>query len=507
MTESGNIDELRRRREAGASQRPRQRGLSNAELAQRRKVMRFVTRWRTYGVFGFGALLLVGCLLGLLVFLRPTTSEVENRTLTEMPPFTIEGFMDGSFFSEASLWYSDTYPLREQMVSADLSLESLYGVVPETRMIGGNRTSDELPVVDENSGQFADDAGAEDLAARAHVDLPDVRVAAKEMETQISDGIYTDGKAAYTLYYFSKEATRNYANLINDAAKLLEGKAQVYSILLPTNGGVMLDDEVLAQLGVPNQDQAIDYFYSLMSSDVKTVPTFDTLYEHRDEYLYFRTDFHWTQLAAYYVYESFCKEKGIEPAPYFEWEELVFDDYVGEYADMIDIGNIQADYVSARIPQGTNTVEYWKDDSIPSAVTEAPVIADLNQLKVVGDKYSCFIGGNRPLTHINNPNVTDGSSCLVVKDSVGNPLVSTMVDNYQDIYCIDFRYTTRKLVDLVEEHGIKDVIFENVLMFAGTNNCASLLTNIIYPEGTSAEDLLETFGPKLPDDWTAPEQA
>lgn len=466
--------------------------------------MRFVTRWRTYGVFGFGALLLVGCLLGLLVFLRPTMSEVENRTLTEMPPFTLEGFLDGSFFSEASLWYSDTYPLREQMVSADLSMESLYGIVPETRMIGGNRTSDELPVVDEGSGEFVDEA-PEDALSGGHVDLPDVRVAAKEMENQISDGIYTDGTAAYTLYYFDKTATRNYANLINDAAKLLKGKAQVYSILLPTNGGVMLDDEVLAQLGVPNQDQAIDYFYSLMSPDVKTVPTFDTLYDHRDEYLYFRTDFHWTQLAAYYVYESFCREKGIEPAPYFEWEELVFDDYVGEYADMIDIGGIKSDYVSARIPQGTNTVEYWKDDGIPSAVTEAPVITDLNQLSVVGDKYSCFIGGNRPLTHINNPNVTDGSSCLVVKDSFGNPMVSTMVDSYQDIYCIDFRYTTRKLVDLVEEHGIQDVIFENVLMFAGTNNCASLLTNIIYPDGVSSDDLLEAFGPKLPDGWEKPE--
>ena len=268
----------------------------------------------------------------------------------------------------------------------------------------------------------------------------------------------------------------------------------------------MLDDDVLASLGVPNQDQVIDYFYSLMSPDVKTVPTFDTLYDHRDEYLYFRTDFHWTQLAAYYVSESFCKETGIDPAPYFEWEELVFDDYVGEYADMINVAGIEPDYVSARIPQGTNTVEYWKDDSIMSDVTEAPVITDLNQLKVVGDKYSCFIGGNRPLTHINNPNVTDGSSCLVVKDSFGNPLVSTMVDSYQDIYCIDFRYTTQKLVDLVEEHGIKDVIFENVIMFAGTNNCASLLTSIIYPDGVSSEDLLETFGPKLPDGWTAPGQ-
>lgn len=469
--------------------------------------MRKVTQWRTYGIVGFGALLLIGCLVGLLVFLRPTTSEVENRTLTELPPLTLEGFMDGSFFSNASLWYSDTYPLREQMVSADLDMESLFGIEPQTRMIGGNRTSDELPVAGEEDLAAIQDEMEGTIAGGGYVDLPDVRVAAKEMENAISDGIYTDGNAAYTLYYFSKDATRNYARLINDAAKLLKGKANVYSILLPTNGGVMLDDEVLASLGVPNQDQAIDYFYSLMSSDVTTVPTFDTLYDHRDEYLYFRTDFHWTQLASYYVYESFCKEKGIEPAPYFEWEELVFDDYVGEYADMINIAGIEPDYVSARIPQGTNEVEYWTDDKDESSRKEAPVITDVNKLANPGDKYSCFIGGNRPLTHINNPNIDDGSSCLVIKDSFGNPLVSCMVDNYQDIYCIDFRYTTSKLVDLVDEYDIKDVIFENVLMFAGTNNCASLLTNIIYPDGVTADDLKEVFGPNLPADWNGGDQA
>ena len=463
--------------------------------------MRKVGKWRTYGIFGFGAILVVGCLIGLLAFLRPTTSEIENRTLTELPPLTLECFLDGSFFSGASLWYSDTYPMREQMVSANLDIESLFGVEPQTRMIGGNRVSDELPVAGEDGLGLDDGSDDGTLAGGGYVELPDVRVAAKEMENQISDGIYADGTAAYTLYYFDKKATRNYAHLINDAAKLLKDKANVYSILLPTNGGVMLDDDLLKQLGVPNQDQAIDYFYSLMSSDVTTVPTFDTLYDHRDEYLYFRTDFHWTQLASYYVYESFCNERGIEPAPFFEWEELIFDDYIGEYGDMINVAGIEPDYVSARIPQGTNEVEYWTNDQDDSTRQEAPVITDLNKLKVVGDKYSCFIGGNRPLTHINNPNVEDGSSCLVVKDSFGNPLVSCMVDNYQDIYCIDFRYTTSKLLDLVEEYGIQDVIFENVLMFAGTNNCASLLSNIIYPNGVTSEDLLEVFGPELPSDW------
>lgn len=492
MSQGGNIGKGAHGRAADAARRVGRPGISDAERARRRKVMRFASKWRTYGVAGFGVILVVGCLVGMLAFLRPTMSEVENRTLTEFPAVTLESFLDGSFLSDASLWYSDTYPLREQMVGADLAMESLYGIEPETRMIGGNRASDELPPQGDD-GSFVDEAPA--VSDEGHVELPDVRVAAKEMENQISDGIYTDGTAAYTLFYFDKTAARNYADLVSDAAKLLDGKAQVYSILLPTNGGVMLDDEVLASLGVPNQDQVIDYFYSLMGSSVKKVPTFDTLFDHRDEYLYFRTDFHWTQLAAYYVYESFCRERGIDPAPYFEWEELVFDDYVGEYADMIDVAGIESDYVSARIPQGTNTVEYWKDDSDLSAVSEAPVITDLNQLKVVGDKYSCFIGGNRPLTHINNPKVTDGSSCLVVKDSFGNPLVSTMVDSYQDIYCIDFRYTSQKLVDLVERYGIKDVIFENVIMFAGTNNCASLLTNIIYPEGMSHDDLVDFVGP------------
>ena len=373
-------------------------------------------------------------------------------------------------------------PLREPMVSADRTMNGLMGVQPETQMIGGNRTSDELPT--------AESADGEAKPTHEHnVSAPESGARAANLEDQITDGVYVTDGACYTLYYFDDDATHEYAGVINDAAKLLGDEATVYSVLIPTNAGVMLDDQTLKDLGVPNQGQAIDYFYSLMSDDVVTVPTYDTLREHKDEYLYFRTDHHWTQLGAYYVYESFCKVKGIEPAPFFEWETLVFEPFWGEYDGVADLASFKPDSVEAHIPQGTNTMTYWVDDLDPSSKMEGPIVADLSDLDDDNaNKYNCFVCGNRPMSYIENPNVTDGSSCLVIKDSFGNPFVATLVDSYQYIYTLDFRFTSQKLLDIVREHDIDDVIFENVIMFAGTYDAVDLLSSIVYPDEPAADE-------------------
>ena len=54
---------------------------------------------------------------------------------------------------------------------------------------------------------------------------------------------------------------------------------------------------------------------------MKVVKTYDALRAHRDEYIYFNTDHHWTQLGAYYAYVEFCKKKGIEPSDITTWEQ------------------------------------------------------------------------------------------------------------------------------------------------------------------------------------------
>jgi hypothetical protein len=185
------------------------------------------------------------------------------------------------------------------------------------------------------------------------------------------------------------------------------------------------------------------------------------------------------------VYTSFCAQKGIEPAPYDEWEELAFSPFMGEYT-VAEENGFEPDTVYARIPQGTNEMEYWADDSDGSGPIDGPVITDLTDADEGSNKYNCFVCGNRPLSHIHNPNVTDGSSCLIIKDSFGNPFVSVMVDNYEDIYTIDFRFTSQKMLDLVDKYKIKDVIFENVIMFAGTYNCSDMLSYIVYPNDSSS---------------------
>ena len=436
-----------------------------------------ISQWRLWGVRAVAAIMALGCVLGFAFFLRPTTSELENRTLTTFPAITFETFLDGTFTSDVSLWYADTFPLREQLVQANLNLKNLYGVKPQEQLIGGNRTSDELPPEGVRTETTATHERPQNVSA------PEARQRAADIENQITDGMYVDTNAGavYTLYYFDQGATEAYVDVINDAADLLEGKAKVYSIILPTNAGIMLDDETLARLGVANQEQAIDYYYSLMNDNVIPVETFDALKAHDDEYLYFRTDHHWQQLGAYYVYESFCKTKGIEPAPFFEWEELAFPNYYGEYQPAEDNG-FEADTLYARIPQGTNEMEFWEYDTREDTHGYGPVVADLSGPDSDSNKYNCFVCTNRPLSHIHNPAVTDGSSCLIIKDSFGNPFTAVMVDSYEDIYTFDFRFCNQSLVSFVEKYGIQDVIFENVLMFAGTYDCSELLSTIVYPD-------------------------
>ena len=62
-----------------------------------------------------------------------------------------------------------------------------------------------------------------------------------------------------------------------------------------------------------------------------------------------------------------------------------------------------------------------------------------------------------------NKTVTDGSACVVVKESFGNAFVPFLVDHYQYIYVIDYRYWEGSISDLVKEKGATDVILLNNL--------------------------------------------
>ena len=168
----------RRTAEGRPTQRSRTSSRERGNMSPQRKT---IMRWRDYGVRAFGAAMVIGCIVGLIFFARPTTSTLENRTLTPFPAVTAESFLDGTFTSDVSLWYADTFPLREPLVRMNLGLKNLYGVQPDTQLIGGNRTSDELPPEGERVAETRE---------RPHnIAAPEVRERAANIEEQITDGV------------------------------------------------------------------------------------------------------------------------------------------------------------------------------------------------------------------------------------------------------------------------------------------------------------------------------
>ncbi len=68
-----------------------------------------------------------------------------------------------------------------------------------------------------------------------------------------------------------------------------------------------------------------------------TFPSFEddvweNLYRHRDEYIYYRTDHHWTMRGAWYAYEAWAKERGISPVSLDLMEQSVLkEDFLGTH--------------------------------------------------------------------------------------------------------------------------------------------------------------------------------
>lgn len=459
-----------------------------------KKQRQIIKKYHNLGIILFAGVMLLGAFLGLLFFARPKTSEKEKRSLAKYPSFTMKTFLNGEYFSDVSTWYSDTYPFRDALVSADRKLKGLYGIESKTMMVGEEKQADEIPDINDNTEAVTEtttaattEAATENTEAGAtteattekvrEVDPPDSKGMDEEIQNQIQQNLYVKGDAAYSVYYFGKENCTNYVAALNNVAAELKGQTTVYNILVPNNSGVMLSEDELSKLAGSDQEQAIDYYYSIESDDVKTVDTIKTLREHNDEYLYFRTDHHWTQLAAYYVYQNFCKVKGIEAHDLSYYDKKEFKNFLGTFYSTLGNSNMEAnpDTVDAYVPKGTNDMTFWDTDG---KEWNWNVIYDVDSW-ASSSKYMTFIGGDRPMEVIENPQIKDGSSCVVLKESYGNCFVPFLVDHYQTVYVLDYRYTTVNVLDFVKEKQADDLIIINNITIIGSTSVVDLISGLL----------------------------
>lgn len=260
-------------------------------------------------------------------------------------------------------------------------------------------------------------------------------------------------------------AALSYADIVNRISEAVPG-TNVYSMIVPDAYELYAPEKYST-----GQLEMIEYIYRQLK-DAVPVDITRALTAHSEEKIYFDTDHHWTHRGAYYAWEYFAELKGMSIAPLsgFENRSAYF---TGSFA-----GALSAEEREALLDSDTELLERF----MPVYETEACAYSDmylngrLYSINVVDpneDSYMCFIGGDNPLTVIKS-SVANGKSIAVIKESVGNLLVTWAVNNYENIYAIDVR-------------GFKGGSFD-IGAFCANYDIDDLLIES-YPESIAAADL------------------
>ncbi|MBF1271830.1 DHHW family protein [Oribacterium sinus] len=284
--------------------------------------------------------------------------------------------------------------------------------------------------------------------------------------------LYLNGDSAYELFYFSEKAVRAHASLLNTVQAMFP-KLKLSAMIVPNSFGVILDPKVQEKLASSGMDQAIAYSYSLMDKRVNTVNVFDALSAHKKEYIYFRTDHHWTQLGAYYGYQEYCKSMGYSTKPLSDYQKLDFPEFYGTFYFFMNRPESlkgHPDQVTAY--QGSmNTMQYTDSKG---NLQEGKLINDASQM-LPGNKYNCFMLGDHGYVEIHNEGAPRKKSILVLKDSYGNAFVPLLAQDYRDVYVVDYRHYQGNASSLIREKGIEEILFLNNIMGIGESLSQKML--------------------------------
>lgn len=310
----------------------------------------------------------------------------------------------------------------------------------------------------ENRNEESDTQGKEDVSEKQDKEYPEIKAKGK-VKQYSQAGVVVAGDAAFEMYSYVDSVADRYAKAVNNLTQKKDSGVEVYDIIIPTSVGITFPDNKKGKSASSSQSKALKKIEKKLSGREIFVPIYDTMMQHRDEYEYFRTDHHWTALGAYYAYTAFCEQKGIEATELSAYKKKNFGKYLGTfYKDTNENKSLKADTVDAYYPQSKHVNVTYED--INGKKYKGSVITNASNYGV-SMKYLAFINGDQPFMTIQNKEKHDGTSCIVVKESFGNAFVPFLVDHYETIYVIDYRYWQGKLSQFVKKKHAKEVILLN----------------------------------------------
>ena len=250
-------------------------------------------------------------------------------------------------------------------------------------------------------------------------------------------------KASDTDAFDTVGADRAWDDGLQDEDVLLAPAASViYPENVPANAPLLDEDAYLDQLSA-----------AVQAAGGRFVDVRQTLAEHKDEYIYYRTDHHWTSLGAYYAYQQLCGALGLTPFDPAAHTALTAENFYGTHYSKARTWNAVPD-----------TITYY---DLPNSLTIYNVTAagqptdgqttglyDTDKLNVY-DKYAMFLHGNNGLSRIEG----DGTGrILVIKDSYANCFAPYLTANYAQIDVVDFRNYNYGLDQLIADNDYDQIL-------------------------------------------------
>lgn len=220
---------------------------------------------------------------------------------------------------------------------------------------------------------------------------------------------------------------------------IIPGVAEIWSEMLPNNAPndsqLELINELYAQVNVP------------------TIDIYSTLNAHRDEYIFYRTDHHWTSLGAYYGYTAIAQAMGFEASAVDSYDRtVVSENFLGTVYSSSGFNWVEPDIIETFVaPYDGLVIQNYS-----TGVAKESALYDSSFLEKK-DKYSMFFGGVTPLLQIDTGNA-DLPKLLIVRDSYTDSLSPFLLEHFSEIHVLDLRYYSAEFSAYIEENDIDEVL-------------------------------------------------
>ena len=347
------------------------------------------------------ALLLLGLAIANLVWPKRDMIELENRKAAQFPAFSVEALLDGRWQSGFARWMQDQFLLRDAWINTQ-------------------RAADEIVF------QKAEEGGI--LLGKD-----------QWMFTKL-----------FTIDDATRQQTAKNVQAVAEFAARYPGKV---TFLLAPSASVIYPEALPAGAPMADENALLDDIFAQVGESAAVIDLREPFTARRDEYLYFKTDHHWTTNGAYRAYEQFCALKGLTPFDRDAHEAVTVEGFQGTHYSATRLWDVENDTITYYpLPNQMTIYNITGEAQYEPMTTENLINTDKFATR---DKYAAFLDGNNGYSVIEG----DGEgSILVVKDSYANSFIPYLTANYEKIGVVDFRNFKYGLDSTIEREGYDEVL-------------------------------------------------